>query len=189
MPTGAVTEAEVKSINNLQVLTTYDKERLIQIEASEVYQRMKDEGDQYVIEAKNRFLQNHSLPQYGMLLTFVENYIREGTHAPLKLQQELENVHDETIKNCMTMCAALVDAYGEEQVWKETLEIASLTPCDEAMIIRVSAVLLSVGIDMALTTAMPLASLRTLVNSISAICEMITIHNDWVDCTKKYKKK
>ncbi|MDE6194461.1 MAG: hypothetical protein K2M83_10830 [Muribaculaceae bacterium] len=87
------------------------------------------------------------------------------------------------------MCAALVDASGEEQVWKETLEIASHTPCDEAMIIRVSVVLLSVGIDMALTTAMPLASHRTLVNSISAICEMITIHNDWVDCNKKYKKK
>lgn len=69
VPTGAVTEAEVKSINNLQVLTTYDKERLVTIQASEIYQRMKAEEDQYVTEAKKRFLQEHSIPQYGMLRT------------------------------------------------------------------------------------------------------------------------
>lgn len=87
------------------------------------------------------------------------------------------------------MCVALVDAYGEEQIWQETLEVSSLTPCDETMIIRVTAVLVSVGINMAITTVMPLASFRTVVTSITAICEMITIHNEWIDCNKKYKKK
>lgn len=67
---GEVTREEIASINSLGILMSYDKARLIEIEASDVYQEMKAEGEIYLQEAKSRFLQNHSIPTYGKILSF-----------------------------------------------------------------------------------------------------------------------
>ncbi len=146
---------------------------------------MKLESQQYLQDAKARFLQTHQVSDYSKILQFTQTYIKQGTHNILCLQQALDSERREEIKSYMALSAALVDAYGKEHIWQETFEIVSLNPCDKACIEKVALVLVGVAIDLAIDSTMPWATFITLANSAKAICDLITIYNEWVDCTKK----
>lgn len=189
-PLGAeVTVEEISSINSLEILTTYDKARLIEIQNSDVYQNMRLEGQQYLQDAKAKFLPTHPVHEYSKLVKFTQKYIREGTHNMLCLQQSLQTEKREEIKNCMSLCASLVDAYGKEHIWKDTFQIASLNPCDKAAIEQVSLILVGVALDLFLDATNPWVIIFTSAKTIKSICDLVSIHNEWVECLQNLKKE
>lgn len=82
-----------------------------------------------------------------------------------------------------------MDAYGEEEIWKDTFEIPYLNPCDEAAIVQIAIVLVGVAIDLTADVTIPWTALITMVKTIDSICQLVEIHNEWVDCYKKMNQQ
>lgn len=183
-----VTEEEINSINNLETLVAYPYERLLQIEESPIYIQKCEAGLNHQQEVLFDFFQTYSYRDYKKIIDFVSSYIKAGTHTPSLISRYVTSAHDELINQCMAISAALIDAYGEETTWKDTLQTALLTPCEEVAIERIGILFASLGIQVALTTLMPITSFMAFVTTIDAICQLITIHNELVLCERNSKK-
>lgn len=183
-----ITAEEISLINNLETLVSYDPQRLELIEASAIYMEMESAGKQHIINKSSEFIRAHSVAEFKYLEGFIYRYIIAGTHNRPYLESEIQSRQDEILKPYIALCAAVVDAYGEEHIWQETLEIASLTPCAKAALIKVSLVLAIVALDLAVDSTIPWAAFLTMASTINNICQLITIRNEWVLCEKNSKK-
>lgn len=183
-----VTEEEINKINNLRTLVTYNKNRLLEIEGSAIYQEKYLKALTIESQTTEKFIRAHSEAELDQLVDFVESYIKAGTHNNIHLNNALIRVGDQEMCEYVALSAALVDAYGEEEVWKETFEIVSLHPCDKYAIQQVSLVLVTVALNISIDTVIPWGAILNAATTLDSICSLITIHNNWVACHKRTPK-
>lgn len=181
-----ITAEEIESINTLEKLTSYDVNRLEEIEDSRVYQEKYERA--LVIEEKTKeyFITTRSLREFNILLQCIEGYIKKGTHNAAALQTTLQtHANDQFMQEQIAMSFALVDAYGEYETWNNTFEIASLTPCDKEALEQVVCVLAITAINLCIDGTMPWMAIMNAATTLESICELITIHNNWIRCKKQ----
>lgn len=181
---GPVTDQEISQINNLQTLVTYDKERLTVIEESAVYQIRFRTANSKTVDTKQNFVNNYSVSDWDKLISFTESYIKTGTHDMGFVHAAILNENNADIQKYMALCAAVVDAYGEEEIWKETFKVVSLSECDKNAIVRVSLVLATTALNLSINGVIHWSALLTAASTVDSICSLITIHNDWIRCKK-----
>lgn len=183
-----VTDQEISQINNLRTLVTYDKERLTVIEESSTFQVRYKTANSKTVETKQNFVDNYSVSDWDKLVRFTESYIKAGTHNSAFVYAAILNEKNADIQKYMTLCAAVVDTYGEEEIWKETFKVVSLSECDKNTIIKVSLVLATTALNLSINGVIPWSAILTAASTMESICSLITIHNDWVRCKRAAAK-
>ncbi|MDO4335747.1 MAG: hypothetical protein Q4C37_07970 [Bacteroidales bacterium] len=180
-----ITAEEIESINTLEKLTAYDVRRLEEIEYSRVYQDKYKRALAIEKKTKEYFIETHSQREFNILMQSIEGYIKKGTHNTAALQATLQtHANNKFLQEQITMSFALVDAYGEYETWNNTLQIASLTPCDQAALEQVVLVLAITTINLCIDSTMPWMAIINAASTIESICRLITIRNNWIRCKR-----
>lgn len=185
-----VTEDEIDAINNLETLLNYDKDRLIAIEDSRIYQEKYERGQETISKANATFLETHSLEELHQLQDFVAAYILSGSHNKALLSSALSSTTSDDLKSYLSLSAAVVDAYGEEHVWNDLVRETTtyqdaIKECDRQAIVAVSVILVGVTFNLAVNSVMPWSTFITMASTLESMCSLITIHNLWIECRNK----